>query len=140
MKGSVVSNRVDGGWQPLPFPTCAGCGRGWVSCFHVNCCGSTEILVHPASRQSYCPDCRATWGLMDSVFHCLCGAVFSAKDVEEALSADALIRARLIEEMRKMSAEEEAIFKSASTSLMAWTRSAFYEIGRLSGRVFRALD
>jgi hypothetical protein len=77
---------------------------------------------------------------MDSVFHCLCGAVFSAKDVEEALSADALIRARLIEEMRKMSAEEEAIFKSASTSLMAWTRSAFYEIGRLSGRVFRALD
>src|SRR4051812_18046858 len=94
-------------WTPLPFPACPNCRKSWVTCYHRQCHASREIVVEPHSRQARCPNCNQQWSVSHTAFHCQCGHVFHASDVEQALSTVALIKARLIQQVEAMDQAEK---------------------------------
>lgn len=72
-------------YVPLPFPYCKQCGKKRPESYHSahGCDGLLEI--DPDIDLVNCTECNRTWNIWDSEYHCACGAVFSAREVQEAV-------------------------------------------------------
>lgn len=120
-------------WLPLPFPRCPDCNRAWVRCYHQGCPRSGEVLVEASQRRAKCNGCVIEWPLMRTLFHCSCGRVFTANQIEHALGKNALLRDRLRQQIQAMDVAESSITSRSDDSFRDWLRSASYELGKLLG-------
>lgn len=92
-------------YVPLPFPYCKQCRKKWPESYHATpgCNGLLEI--DPDIKLVHCTNCNRTWDIWDSEYHCVCGAVFLAKEVQGAVED-------LVEDCR-LCAEELELLQSA---------------------------
>jgi len=70
---------------------------------------------------------------MRTLFHCSCGRVFTANQIEHALGKNALLRDRLRQQIQAMDVAESSITSRSDDSFRDWLRSASYELGKLLG-------
>lgn len=84
-------------YVPLPFPYCRQCRKKWPESYHSahGCDGLLEI--DPDINFVHCTKCNRTWDIWDSEYHCVCGAVFSARKVQKAVE-DLIVDCRLCAE------------------------------------------
>jgi len=120
-------------WIPFCFPKCPKCQKSWGKNFHRNCLSKGQLLVDPYQRQVRCDSCYEEWYVMNSKFHCSCGYIFQASEVENALSTTQLLRQRLIQKINEMDSYERSIKMKSQSSFKQWIGSISYEIGRLLG-------
>jgi hypothetical protein len=126
-------------WVPLPFPSCPNCHRSWVQSFHRDCDSGRELVVEPSTRRARCEGCGLEWAVLETTFHCSCGRVFPARDVETALSTAELLRLRLVEQLRSMDAAEHSIRQSGRHSLSQWLYDVAHSLGYAAGTIVGAL-
>src|SRR5829696_7145461 len=107
-------------WIPLPFPTCPSCRRSWVRSYHRNCYFDGEISINAHLKRAKCEGCDKEWPLMNTRFYCSCNYVFSASDVSSALSTDALVRQRIVEQLAKYQDFERGIRSRSQDSFSQW--------------------
>ena len=122
-------------WIPLPFPSCPSCNKSWMTCYHRDCYFNGEIVVEPYTREAKCEGCSERWPIMQTTFYCSCGHIFTAWDVENALSAVALLKERLVKQIQSMEMSESAINRSYQQSFNHWLYDLSYELGNLLGAV-----
>ena len=120
-------------WIPFCFPKCPRCQKGWSKNSHRNCFLNGNLLVDPCLRQVQCDSCYKEWHIMSSEFHCSCGYIFQASEIENALSTTQLLRDRLIQKLNEMDSYERSIKTKSKDSLKQWIGSISYEIGKLLG-------
>lgn len=72
---------------------------------------------------------------MNTTFYCSCGYVFHATDVEDALSAIALVKNRLIKQIQSLGDAENRIREKSQNSLRRWLGETSYEVGKNLGKV-----
>lgn len=130
-------------YVPLPFPYCNKCRRKWPESYHFTsgCHGLLEI--DPDKKKVCCTKCKRTWDIWESEYHCVCGEVFTAHEVQSAVED-------LIEDCR-LCAEELTLLQSAywkRVDLAKDSKKVFvektlrelgYGVGKLAGYVFEKI-
>jgi hypothetical protein len=120
-------------WYPLPFPKCPSCSKAWASSSHRGCSAGGQLEVEPWHENVRCVGCGVQWRLRASTFYCTCGAIFTADQVDAAVSE--LIRATrgLYEELARRSAEIAAIKSRSEASFGAWLGQVAQMVGGAAG-------
>ncbi len=73
------------------------------------------------------------------MFYCSCGYIFSAAQVEAALTSAALLRQRLMLHIASMKSMQMAIDQKADESLISWLGNVSFEAGKRLGYVLGSL-
>jgi hypothetical protein len=126
-------------WMPLPFPSCPYCDQSWETSCHRDCYTNGEIVVEPYLREAKCAGCGQQWTIMQTTFCCSCGHIFSAADVEDALSTMTLISKRLVQQIKQMEQSENKIYQSYRQSFNEWLYDLSFELGKLVGKAAAAI-
>ena len=111
----------------LPFPKCPVCHEENETSIHKDCGGTLEIEVN--TDEVYCTKCGHHWNIWDSNYHCTCGHVFAAKDIQSTLAtllAMCHVCAREIENQRKYQSQRSTV---ANESLRHFAYGFFQKIG-----------
>lgn len=108
-------------YVPMPFPYCNRCRKKHPNSYHNynGCHGLLEI--DPSTETVRCTgECKKTWNIWNSEYHCSCGKVFVAKEIKNSVN-------ELIEDCR-LCAEELALMQDAY-----WRRA---NLAKESKRIF----
>ena len=116
---------------PLPFPKCRNCGKASEFCFHYNCGGKLSIEVR--SDEVYCDRCNEHWNIWESNYHCTCGAVFSANDVQKALIETLAFCKACAEEIKEQERARKQRKRISEESLRSFAKGFFEKLGYFFG-------
>lgn len=122
-------------YVPLPFPYCRNCKRRWPESYHFSpgCNGALEI--DPDTKVVHCTKCSRTWDIWESEYHCACGAVFSAQEVQGAVE-DLIADCRLCaEELELMQSAYWKRKDMSEKSMRSFIEKALNEVGYTTSKM-----
>ncbi|MGW1776504.1 hypothetical protein [Streptomyces sp. NPDC002104] len=134
-------------WVEFPFPACPACSRAWGASRHRDCPaghrGGAALDVDPDAARVRCADCRGTWSVWETRFHCACGRRFEAAEVGAALREIIRVASLLAEILIQQGRDLAEIRRAGEASFRSWlghlTDALAGTLGAAAGRVVGSL-